>query len=534
MKWVDLQPSRFWLRERPIANRLVHRTGHELFQRYKAYKYSDDRLTELVLRTEGSWLKTTMQLELLDRIKDDLDPRLVGFFDASLTRLETKLRFARSEIETLTDDDSSRTALNRISFNLTKFKKTRYSIFEGHIRRTVSDLVEWQSEFDPSWLFLIRSRSEKIDTVLLQQHQSPVKAPILDDFKTIRALLRDLRDKGEDREDEAPVFRDESFICVSRMFLPDSNLEATSISSTAQNVLLDTTTYPSETDPEKTMEQVRDLACILMHGEPTTLGLLRGLGVHKIKATSETAQQYQFIYAVPSNMDRPATLRHLLSGASPSLDAKFCLARAMARGVASVHAAGFVHKNIRPETVLTLREKANSLPTAFLVGFERFRAAETITILTGDTIWYRNLYRHPMRQGRHPDEMYQMQHDIYSLGVCLLELGLWHSFIIQHNPPKTGSLLSLFPELTLNNKRQAALNIKKKLILLATKNLPEQMGLVYTEVVLSCLTCLDSDATNMFADDKTLKDQDGILVGVAFIDKIFRRLMSKQIFDYDS
>ena len=464
----------------------------------------------------------------MDRIRDDLDPRLVDSFDASLARLETKLRFARSEIETLTDSDSSRLTLNSISLNLTKSKKVRYSAFEEHIRKTVSELAEWQSEFDPSWLFLIRSTSEKIDKALTQQLQSPVKALILDDVKAIRAVLRDIE---EDRDGGAPVFQSESLVSLGRTSLPDSSLEATTTAISAQNILLDITTYPSEADADDVMGQVRDLARILMHGEPSTLGLLRCLGVLKIKVTAAAAQQYQLIYVVPPNMDQPATLRHLLLEASPSLDAKFCLARAMARGVASVHAAGFVHKNIRPETILTLHEKGDFLPTAFLVGFERFRAAKSHTTLTGDMIWHRNLYRHPMRQGRHPDEMYQMQHDIYSLGVCLLELGLCHSFVLQPDPPRTGPLLEISTELKLNNKRQTALNIKKKLIKLTTEKLPEMMGLVYTEVVVSCLTCLDSDATNMFADDKSLRDQDGILVGVAFIEKIFKRLISIQISD---
>ena len=277
----------------------------------------------------------------MERIKDDLDPRLVDSFDASLTRLEIKLRFARSEIETLTDGDSSNMTLDRISFSLTKSKKARYSVFEEHIRRTVSELAQWQSEFDPSWMFLIRSTSENIDNALTQQLQSPVKTPILDDIKAIRTVLRDIE---EYQESEAPVFQDESSISLRRTSLPDSSLEATTTANSARNILLDTTTYPSQVDTDDVMRQVRDLARILMHEEPSTLGLLRSLGVHKINVTAAAAQQYQFLYVVPPNMDQLATLRHLLLEASPSLDAKFCLARAMARGVASVHAAGFVHK----------------------------------------------------------------------------------------------------------------------------------------------------------------------------------------------
>lgn len=477
------------------------------------------------MRTEISWLKTATQLELLDKIRDQLDPSLVDFFDASLARLEIKLAVARSEIETLTDCDSSKIALNRISFNLPKLRKAHYSVFEEHIRSTVSELAEWQSTFDPSWLFLFRSTSEKIDTALTQQLRSPMNAPILDDIKAIRAAIRHIE---ENDASEAPVFKEESLISLGRTPLPDSSLEVTTTRISAQNILLDTTTYPSEADADDVMGQVRDLARILMHGEPSTLGLLKCLGVLKIEVAAAAARQYQLMYMVPRNMGQPATLRHLLLNTSPSLDAKFSLARAMARGVASVHAAGFVHKNIRPETVLALHEEGVSLPTTFLVGFERFRAAKSITTLTGDMIWHRNLYRHPMRQGRHPDEMYQMQHDIYSLGVCLLELGLWHSFVLQTDPPKTGPLLEISAELTLNNKRQAALNIKSKLITLATEKLPELMGLMYTEVVLSCLTCLNSDATNRFANDRDLRDRDGILVGVAFIEKIFKTLTSIQ------
>ena len=511
----------------PKANHTAHRIGHELFQRYKAYKHSNDRLTELVLRVERSWLKTATQLELLDKIREELDPKLVDSFDASLSRLQIRLRFARSEIEALTRSDSSTMTLNRISFNLTKLRKARYSMFEEHIRRTVSGLAEWQSEFDPSWLFLIRLTSEKIDTALTQQLRSPTKAPILDDIRAIRAVLRDVEKVSEN---QALVFKDESLISPERTPLPNSSLEATTMSISAQNILLDTTTYPSIIDAEDMMGQVCDLARILMHGEPSTLGLLRCLGVLKIKVAAAAPQQYQLMYLLPPNTSQPATLRQLLLKACPSLDVKFCLAKAMARGVASVHAAGFVHKNIRPETVLSLHQNGDSLPTAFLVGFERFRTAEFArTTLTGDMLCYRNLYRHPMRQCRHPDEMYQMQHDIYSLGVCLLELGLWHSFVLQTDPLITGPLLDISAELTLNNKRQAALDIKRKLITLATEKLPELMGLTYTEVVISCLTCLNPRATNRFASDADLADHDGILVGFAFIEHIFRKLLSIHI-----
>ena len=125
-----------------------------------------------------------------------------------------------------------------------------------------------------------------------------------------------------------------------------------------------------------------------------------------------------------------------------------------------------------------------------------------------------------------PEHAYVMQHDIYSLGVCLLEIGLWSSFVLTSEPPQPGPLLDISRELSMRNALQAAWDIKRLLVSLAKKTLPSRMGKVYTEVVMSCLSCTDSSTTNMFATEKDLYDQDGILVGVAFIEKILVKLES--------
>ena len=117
-----------------------------------------------------------------------------------------------------------------------------------------------------------------------------------------------------------------------------------------------------------------------------------------------------------------------------------------------------------------------------------------------------------------------MQHDIYSLGVCLLEIGLWESFVEASDPAKPGTILKISEQLAMRNSLKAAVEIKKILVEMAKTLLPRLVGLQFTDVVLSCLTCLDSEATNMFATEKDLYDQDGILVGVVFIEKILARL----------
>lgn len=467
-----------------------------------------------------------MQLELLDKIRDELEPRLVECFDAYVSRLETKLCSARIELEALIDDDTSNLSLDNLSFKLSRTKKLHYSAFESHVERIVAELESWQSGFDPSWLFLVCLSSARIDSALTQQIESKPQVAVLDNVRAIRTTLQDIKNN---QGGNATVFRDHSFVSASRTPLPSSNLQMSSTSISMQGVIIDTTDYPAETDAADVRRQVRDLARILMHGEPSVLGLLRCLGVLEFAAMPNLSHRYQLIYAIPDSLKRPATLRRLLSEPPTSLDAKFALAKAMSRSVASVHVAGFVHKNIRPETLLVFRGESLQVPTTFLVGFERFRGVYETTTFTGDMVWYRNLYRHPSRQGQQPDERYQMQHDIYSLGVCLLEIGLWDSFVTGDDPPQPGPSLDISAELTMKNERQAASLIKRKLIELANERLPASMGLMYTQVVNSCLTCLDPQASNMFTHDTDLRDEDGILIGVVFIEKIFTRLQSISI-----
>ena len=60
--------------------------------------------------------------------------------------------------------------------------------------------------------------------------------------------------------------------------------------------------------------------------------------------------------------------------------------------------------------------------------------------------------------------------------------------------------------------------LKGNLLELADTNLPSRMGEIYTEVVRTCLTCLDADSA-VFSDLQEFKDQDGITIGVRYIEK---------------
>ena len=162
------------------------------------------------------------------------------------------------------------------------------------------------------------------------------------------------------------------------------------------------------------------------------------------------------------------------------------------------------------------------LPLAFLTGFERFRLAEGKTQHQGDDLWEANLYRHPTRQGVQPEEDYTIQHDIYSLGVCLLEIGLGSSLVLwetaQGTPVPNPEILDVGTA-PLKDRRKRAFEVKRALVRVAQEQLAPRMGRKYAEITAVCLTCLDRN-DNEFGDEKEFIDENGILVGVRFIEKV--------------
>jgi hypothetical protein len=181
---------------------------------------------------------------------------------------------------------------------------------------------------------------------------------------------------------------------------------------------------------------------------------------------------------------------------------------------------GFVHKNIHPETILSLGKTADGpLPaTAFLVGFQVIRNADGRTYPVTDKKRETNLYRHPLRQGDNA-EYYVMQHDIYSLGVCLLEIGLWESFVTfnEDGVARPSTALGIAEDKWQLNDPFA---LKEHLVALSrSSSLRAKMGTRYSEVVTTCLTCLDKDNVD-FGDEQEFQDEDGVAVGVRYIEKV--------------
>jgi hypothetical protein len=132
-----------------------------------------------------------------------------------------------------------------------------------------------------------------------------------------------------------------------------------------------------------------------------------------------------------------------------------------------------------------------------------------------------------------------MQHDIYSLGVVLLEIGLWTSFVRFESEGEKNDPLAytendsvpfpndlLEPQETPNPLGNAVEN-KERLEYLAKSKLPARLGRRYTDIVLLCLRCLDpgtgeDKAGKGFGAD--VKDEDGFVIGVRFIENVLEKM----------
>lgn len=90
-----------------------------------------------------------------------------------------------------------------------------------------------------------------------------------------------------------------------------------------------------------------------------------------------------------------------------------------------------------------------------------------------------NLYRHPERQGK-PTRQFQRRHDIYALGVVLLEIGLWATM--------SRVMQSKIREAETTGRLPRAKKVTADLVALAQQGLPREMGHGYSQAVVTCLT----------------------------------------------
>ena len=467
------------------------------------------------------WIKLEIQLDFLYKIWDSLGEPLQQHQDRILNLLETKLTQANKDLERVLVLENTEVPVQ--PSKKIQAKKLKFVVvLQECLERTVDDLESWHRRFDPSWWLILRLKDDFIDKQL--HSSSSAKAGSL-------ATLRNLRSEiiAQENNTASTSFRfvDEDALYDEREPILGSQSTLAYLRKSQQYVVVNTIFCGAMMDPTVIMKDVRDLASILAKVDPFRFGLLSCHGAINHHREDPVPSTYDLLFNAPTEVTAPRSLRNILIGtpAETPLNERIAIASGLARAVLFLHASCFVHKSIRPENVLIFSNGKAKLGKPYLVGFEKFRQNTTMTHRLGDDLWEKNLYRHPVRQGVRPQEDFVMQHDVYSLGVVLLEIGLNTSFVTWPQGPEERPVPNPQLEIAdLIGKRAQfgkAAAIKQKFVFMAETILPNTFGQKYSDVVLSCLTCLDKN-NNYFGDAKGLVegDEDGVLVGVRYINKV--------------
>ncbi|KAL3421517.1 hypothetical protein PVAG01_07961 [Phlyctema vagabunda] len=238
----------------------------------------------------------------------------------------------------------------------------------------------------------------------------------------------------------------------------------------------------------RTKDRVDGLAKLLQQPKDQVFCIPRCMGWKYLPDQARIA----FAFEIPSGINSdPLSLHRLLAmpNVKPTLGDKFRLAFKLANCMAQLQMVKWVHESFRSENVLFFpldcespgsfsKSGSSSAPEIdygepWVLGFEYSRPEADFSLGITDICIERDIYRHPVRQGQ-PGMMFNKIHDIYALGVVLLELGLWEQAITLEK-----------------NRFQHARDpyaIQSQLVKHASRRLGARMGERYKNVVVTCLT----------------------------------------------
>ncbi|KAH0559318.1 hypothetical protein GP486_004166 [Trichoglossum hirsutum] len=191
------------------------------------------------------------------------------------------------------------------------------------------------------------------------------------------------------------------------------------------------------------LQRVDDIARLLrQEGKPAEMRTLSCLGY--VVETQNREARYGFIYEMPRG-EGPWSLAQLISSShsAPTVEERVQLAATLAKALLLLHLSFWLHKSIRSANILFFSPTTTpptTLTEPYLAGFEFSRSddADPVTEIPGAVAEF-NLYRHPECQGLPVEPVgskdrasakrpsFCRRFDIYSLGIVMLEIGLWRS-----------------------------------------------------------------------------------------------------------
>jgi hypothetical protein len=348
-------------------------------------------------------------------------------------------------------------------------------------------------------------------------------------------------------------FRPNKFFCIGQPAQLPHSLTAVVKGDFGGQVsglcVLEEKVYP-DLDSGQAYDCAKDLARTLQTVKSSGEGILELAGFQTMSPPSALARdRFRFVFHYPEKHVNPRSLRDILldpiNQPRPAIprNYRFILPKRLAETVYQVHRHNLVHKCIRPESILLFEKAPGNTPelkypkkigAPYLVDWQHLR--KTVEASKRDVSghdWTMAMYQHPERQappGSVAEYKYNIGHDIYSLGVCFLEIGLWDSFVAPNNNGQPG-----LSQLLANAKAQWKRDnpswqhmrdsqIEQQVFITLAKGLlAYEMGRSYSNLVVKCLLCIENGFGNIlkFVDSRSADwDEQGVL----FIQEIRKEL----------
>jgi hypothetical protein len=262
-------------------------------------------------------------------------------------------------------------------------------------------------------------------------------------------------------------------------------------------VVVEFISYNAATSTELAQNAIGELAFILNRSDPSVFHVLKCKHLYKQPVINSSSQMYGLVLEMPFGLKTMRSLSEVITDVREArernshnvvsqtlpadarvlskISSRIKLAFQLAMAVRYLHSFGYVHQSIRTSNVLVATFDQGNSAEGYLGGFERSRpnaAASNQKRIDAD--WRNNIYRSPERVATTNEETinrHTMSHDIYSLGVVLLELGIFEPLALKES----------------RFKNQSAQIVRQNLMLLAKVELPWVMDDAYTNAVCFCL-----------------------------------------------
>ncbi|KAH8170863.1 serine threonine protein kinase [Sarocladium implicatum] len=252
-------------------------------------------------------------------------------------------------------------------------------------------------------------------------------------------------------------------------------------------------------NPSQTREPSNVLNAVKMMYGPQLARVLQAAGNHSLRTLpfnsyswDDESSRYIYLFDYPPGTSTrpPQSLDDLIRSDKPQfrleLQQRFLVAQKMASAIGAFHADGWLHKNIRAHAIkffFTADRSECDFSNPYLTDFEFSRPVQGLTRLLPQAIDIEHeLYRHPDRHGM-PGISFNKLHDIYSLGVVLLEIGLWTTAKQLYDDVVEYDYHGVVPGDGVPPKK-----IREVFLQEARERLAHRLGPAYRDAVVACLS----------------------------------------------